>query len=276
MPDRMSGVTFCYVFSLLLSRDGVMEKINFCASKNYCSIACCLVLAVLILSPGKLYAAACFGPFVDYDHARAACNSQLAPNPDADCMNEQPQNTCGGYYHAVKLYRDCLGGSGSGCSFPYYPGSCPAGEWSDPETGICKPLEDNPAPARNLGSCKHAPSDFVGNPVRVSTGNNYLRETDHDGFGRGVLKFERVYNSGLALLDPPQPVWRHSYERRIRDTQTPSARFRVADRPDGSSIYFRRNSTQSSEWFSDNDVHEVLAHTLQNGVLVEYLSLIHI
>ena len=247
-----------------------MEKINFCASKNYCSIACCLVLAVLILSPGKLYAAACFGPFVDNDHARAACNSQLAPNPDADCMNEQPQNTCGGYYHAVKLYRDCLGGSGSGCSFPYYPGSCPAGEWSDPETGICKPLEDNPAPARNLGSCKHAPSDFVGNPVRVSTGNNYLRETDHDGFGRGVLKFERVYNSGLALLDPPQPVWRHSYERRIRNTQTPSGRFRVADRPDGSSIYFRRNSTQSSEWFSENDVHEVLAHTSQNGVIVEY------
>ena len=228
-----------------------------------------LIFLAAMLQPRMSYAA-CFGPFLDFDRARAACNSQLAPNPDADCINEQAQSTCGGYYHAVKLYRDCLGGPGEGCSFPYYSGSCPAGEWVDPESGVCKPVEENPAPAKNLGSCSDAPSDFVGNPVKVSTGNNYLRETDHEGFGRGILRFERTYNSGLAMMDPPQPVWRNTYDRRIRDTRTPSGRLRVADRPDGSSIYFHRSTATASTWYTDEDVHERLEHTTTSGVIIEY------
>ena len=96
-----------------------------------------LLLLTAMLLPQTLTAAACFGPFLNYDYAVAACRDQMAPNPDADCINEQPHFTCGGVYHAVKLYRDCLGSTGTGCSFPYYPGSCPAGEWVDPETGVC-------------------------------------------------------------------------------------------------------------------------------------------
>ena len=254
---------------VLLSRDGNMEKICCGVSTVKYTAGHYLVFLAVILLPKVLYAA-CFGPYIDYEHAMAACISQLEPNPNADCMNEQAQYTCGGYYHAVKLYRDCLGDSGAGCSFPYYPGSCPAGEWIDPESGACKPIVENPAPAKNLGACGNAPSDFVGNPVKASTGNNYLRETDHEGFGRGVLRFERTYNSGLALLDSPQPVWRHTYDRRIRDTRTPYKKFRVADRPDGSSIYFRRNSSTSSEWVADEDVHETLEHTAQSGLIGEY------
>ena len=233
-----------------------------------------LALLVAVVLPRTLPAAACFGPFLNYDYARAACRNQLAPNPASECLNEQPQFTCGGVYHAVKLYRDCLGDTGTGCSFPYYPGSCPAGEWVDPETGVCEPAEENPAPAKNFGSCKTAPSDYVGNPVKVSTGNNYVRETDHEGFGRGVLRFERTYNSGLALTDPPQPAWRHSYERRIRETWTGSGRFRAADRPDGSSIYFHRDSSTSTVWKSDEDVYERLEHSTASGAIVEYRLLL--
>jgi RHS repeat-associated protein len=233
-----------------------------------------IVLLTSILLPRVLPAAACFGPFLDYDHAVAACHSQLAPNPDSECLNERMQFTCGGVYKAVKLYRDCLGDMVTGCSFPYYSGSCPAGEWVDPETGVCESAEDNPAPAKNFGACKSAPSDHVGNPVKASTGNNYVRETDHEGFGRGILRFERTYNSGLALTDTPQPAWRHSYQRRIRETWTSSNRFRAADRPDGSSIYFRRGSSASTVWNSDADVHERLEHSTVSGVIVEYRLLL--
>jgi RHS repeat-associated protein len=231
---------------------------------------CWLALLATLMLPQLLNAATCFGPFLDYDYAAAACINQREPNPDADCINEQPQFTCGGVYHAVKLYRDCIGTSAGGCSFPYYAGGCPAGQWVDPETGICTPVEDNPVPAKNFGPCRHAPSDYVGNPVKVSTGNNYLRESDHEGFGRGVLRFDRMYNSGLALMDPPQPAWRHTYERRIRETLAGSRKFRAADRHDGSSIYFHRASSTSRLWLTDADVRERLEHTAVSGIIVEY------
>ena len=235
-----------------------------------CAGPCFWLVVVMMMLPLQLHAATCFGPYQGYDYAVAACKTQLEPNPDADCMNEQPHFTCGGVYHAVKLYRDCIGAGGGGCSFPYFTGSCPEGQWVDPESGVCVSADDNPVPAKNFGPCRNAPSDYVGNPIKVSTGNNYLRETDHGGFDRGVLRFERTYNSGLALMVPPRPAWRHTYERRIRETLAGSRKFRAADRPDGSSIYFRRTSPTSSLWLTDADTRERLEHTAVSGVIVEY------
>ena len=88
-----------------------------CAHRFSRVVTLVFTLIIGMLESSGSYASVCFGPYVDYSHAIAACGDQSSLPQGHWCVNETQQNTCGGYYHAVKLYSDCL--AGTSCIFPY-------------------------------------------------------------------------------------------------------------------------------------------------------------
>ena len=112
-----------------------------------------LLLLVTFLFSVPQIQAACFGPYLGYDLAIAACSKVRIGS--GLCGNSQGKvSICGVNLNLVSLYGNCT--ADNNCFLPYHIGSCPSGEIADPETGICKAVEDNPAPAKNFGSCQTA------------------------------------------------------------------------------------------------------------------------
>jgi RHS repeat-associated protein len=66
------------------------------------------------------------------------------------------------------------------------------------------------------------PSSGVGNPIDVTTGNKYQRETDIDMPGDLSIGFERHYNSLLGQPGVLGRGWSHTYETRLSRTEKPA------------------------------------------------------
>lgn len=82
------------------------------------------------------------------------------------------------------------------------------------------------------------PSQQVGNPIHVVTGNKYQREVDLNPLpGELGLHFERHYNSRVQHLRPMGYGWRHSYDATVSAKRDGSVLLHQAD---GRAIVFQR------------------------------------
>jgi RHS repeat-associated protein len=90
----------------------------------------------------------------------------------------------------------------------------------------------------NPNSCP-ASAGFVGNPIKVATGNKYEKTSDISVLTPGIaLKFVRHYNKLAATDGPLGYGWTHSFGANLQVVRTtPSARVKIKD-ADGRAIYF--------------------------------------
>ncbi len=113
-------------------------------------------------------------------------------------------------------------------------------------------------PERNLGAQCPAISNGS-NPINAVTGNKYQREVDYAGTQRGLLRFERHYNSQSVISGSLGPRWSHTYERSLVRHCVSSALTRVcsirAYRDDGRVITF---TSRNGRWASDATVNDTL------------------
>ena len=105
----------------------------------------------------------------------------------------------------------------------------------------CAPPED-----KSFG--KQCPSDQVGNPISVATGNKYMEVADFATAGPDVLEFRRYYNS----RDIKESAffgfgWRSNYDRSVFLS------------PDGLNAYVRRPNGQAFRFLETAGLWEIEA-----------------
>lgn len=85
------------------------------------------------------------------------------------------------------------------------------GETGDPGDGA--PDCANESTSESTGTATGLPAQSVGNPINVTNGNKYQRETDLSGLGGSLpLYFNRHYNSHSRTRGPLGVGWRHSFQ----------------------------------------------------------------
>jgi RHS repeat-associated protein len=160
--------------------------------------------------------------------------------------------TCGGGYSSI-IYTytkttqtiaeygggrdfDCDGIPDSQDSNPATPDKNPLANLGNPDRDDCDPN------ASNYCDCI-APTNSVGNPVNVATGNKYEEVLDLSISTPGIpLEFRRFYNSQASSDGPLGYGWDHNYEIAIMVlTTTPIKRVIVWDR-DGRALYYSQDS----------------------------------
>ncbi len=146
---------------------------------------------------------------------------------------------------------------------------CPSGSIRDTSTGMCIPVSGCPVGSgcKSIGqsSCT-APA--TGNPITVSVGNKFLRETD---ISRLAYSFVRTYNSDLATVEFRSAIersqevganfgigWVYSFERRIL-VPNRSADLVWAIRPTGQQLRF---VWSNGDWHPDADIVDHLTEVL--------------
>ncbi|MCG8433990.1 MAG: DUF6531 domain-containing protein, partial [Gammaproteobacteria bacterium] len=109
---------------------------------------------------------------------------------------------------------------------------CPDGYIKDPQTDQCIPPDPDPI---NHGQPLYCD---VTNPVNITTGNKFQRETDYVSASDSGLRFERFYNS---LENAPAGImggWRHTWESELEIS--PSGVDVTMIRADGKVIRFHK------------------------------------
>ncbi len=107
----------------------------------------------------------------------------------------------------------------------------------------------NPAP----GPGQNGAGTFCGDPVNLTTGNNYRTESDYTGAGAFPLMLTRAYNSLSSSAGSFGANWTHNFGARIVQV---SATLAQAVRADGKLLTFRLTG---SVWAGDSDVNARLA-----------------
>jgi YD repeat-containing protein len=107
---------------------------------------------------------------------------------------------------------------------------------------------------KQAGCTEEEPS--CGNPVRPSTGNKFLSETDLASAGANHLSLRRVYNSGRPVLTRSfGRRWQHNFSSRIM--LEPSTGKATYHRSDGKQLVFVLQPS-SGLWLPDADVADRL------------------
>ena len=160
---------------------------------------------------------------------RAECDAACAEGPMIRCAS----GFCGGFGWGYHDWR----------STPMKTaGCCPI----NPETGLpFDALAGTQERGKNAGRpdlCDNSvgkPTNAVGNPVNVATGNKYEEAIDISISTPGIpLEFRRSYNSQLILNGPLGYGWTHNYDMILSVVQTsPTKRVRIWD-SDGRALYF--------------------------------------
>lgn len=126
--------------------------------------------------------------------------------------------------------------------------ACPAGFRAS--GGKCLPFGLNPL--KDRGPCDET-RPAAGNPVTVSSGNNFLEVVDLET-PEAVPGFARYYNSSARNVDVGiGRGWRHAYSFSLRMAEGTSIASIQLHRPQGQVYFFTR--TASGEWASDSDVN---------------------
>lgn len=124
---------------------------------------------------------------------------------------------------------------------------CPAGYTGDGER--CLPTGVNPL--KGLGPCDET-RPAAGNPVTVSSGNNYLVVRDFQA-APGVPAFGRFYNSGGRAFDSGLGRgWRHQWAYELRRSANAAISSLQLHRPNGQVWFFTHGA--DGRWQGDSDI----------------------
>jgi YD repeat-containing protein len=111
-------------------------------------------------------------------------------------------------------------------------------------------------PKQRCGTCegeKGQTNPTVGNPIDPITGVKRQAEVDYVGTGPQPLRFERVYNSRIFVIDGYQ--WRHNYSAHIDLDAGGTVPVAFAHRPSGQTFTF---ASSGGQWQADTDIDDRL------------------
>ncbi len=103
------------------------------------------------------------------------------------------------------------------------------------------PEQEHPDFEEGVGYNQAQQCDTVGNPIGLSIGNKFQRETDLESSGISPIEFIRYHNSLGHLSDSFANYWTHTYDRRVEIPVDPRTDPVKVTRPDGKKINFRWN-----------------------------------
>jgi hypothetical protein len=150
-------------------------------------------------------------------------------------------------------------------------GCCPSnpatGEPVDNGTLNSEELAKN-GPPQLCDTSERKPTNSVGNPTNVATGNKYEEVFDLSISTPGIpLEFRRSYNSQITFDAPLGYGWTHTYDVSVGVVQTsPTKRVRIWD-SDGRALYFSQVQQTSTEilFGGESGVKDRLKQVISTG-----------
>lgn len=170
------------------------------------------------------------------------CHSFVIPAVGSNCYNAGGYRVVsGGYlYNYWQEPNGTMHWSSYDQSMCWMSNHCPTGMSLDPVTSICEP--------KILSSKSDGePECSAGNPINVTVGNKYQKETDYRANNEFPLTVSRSYNSTTGN-------WRFFSEIEYASTATTVN----VVRPDGKGLPFTKDG---NVWTTDPDIVEVLTAT---------------
>lgn len=201
----------------------------------------------------------CNASFQDYDKATnlPCVSGAMNPGKAYFCYEQRKPWQYDHWSRYYGTYTNCAVADSKGLrnygSHP--PLRCPPGyTYSSPD--LCVP-DDGPVGDKNGGPPLCASRQ--GNPIDVTAGSKYQREEDFASniSGLGVTR-HYSFNGSLSTTLRDRVLgagWRHSYDRYIMVTHSPSLSTAFVYRPEGRALYF---TEIDGVWTPDGDVHEQL------------------
>ncbi len=117
-------------------------------------------------------------------------------------------------------------------------------------------------PKQRCGTCEgdKQTNPLVGNPIDPITAVKRQLEVDYAGTGPQPLRFERLYNSRIYVVDGKQ--WRHNYSAHVELDASGTVPVLIAHRPSGQVFLF---VSSGGQWQADLDIDDRVVQLVDSG-----------
>jgi RHS repeat-associated protein len=168
------------------------------------------------------------------------------------------------YYGSLSYYpdQDFAGVDSFTYTICDYLGACATGD------GVIQVGTPPPSDGVNNGSCSC--TECVGEPVKVTTGNVYLNQTDYELPGAGpAINIGRAYNSQFQTIGLFGQGWSSLFDQHLQVSSPTLVRFNASD---GRATYFTRPNAGSPFAAVQHDFHGQLTQNANGSFILTMLD----